>query len=150
MKWASAAGQKGNVFNLRKVPRFPASLFSCFVRSNKKKERNPSSFLTVQFKIKAILFFLFFPTVWQMRRPPETVLVLGSYASLACPEIRSRGAAGNSGEARPSVMYHPLYLATKCFHAQTHTSFQLKCFLSGKCRSATLLFQIQSNHNTKG
>lgn len=95
-----------------------------------------------------------------MRRPPETVLVLGSYASLACPEIRSRGAAGSSGEASPPLVYHPLSLPNKFFHTQTHTSLRLqvfffccfvlfRVFLSGKCTSATLLFQIQSNHNTK-
>lgn len=91
-----------------------------------------------------------------MRRPPETVPVLGSYASLACPEIRSRGAAGSSGEASPPLVYHPLSLPNKFFHTQTHTSLRLQfffCFLlfflSGKCASATLLFQIQSNHNTK-
>lgn len=33
-------------------------------------------------------------------------------------------------------------------HAQTHT-FLLSYNLSGKCRSATLLVQIQSNLNTK-
>lgn len=150
MNWASAAGQKGNVINLRKLPCFSAGLFSRF-GSSKKKKKTSSLFLTVQFKRKPITFFLFFLFLQPFGKWEDHLrqCFLGSYASLACPEIRSRGAAGNRGEASPSTMYHHL-----CFshaHTQTHrlTRFSSATICSGKCRSATLLVQIQSNLNTK-
>lgn len=128
MKWASAVGQKGNVINLRKPPRCSAGLFSCF---GSLKERKTNFFLTVQFKRKTIPFFslFLFRQFGKWEDHLRQCFFLGSSASLACPEIRSRGAAGNSGEVSPSTMYHPL-----CFththtrsHAQTHYSLQLQC-----------------------
>lgn len=94
-----------------------------------------------------------------MRGPPETVLVLGSSASLACPEIRSRGAAGSSGEESPSCSVPTTFspkqilshkrLARLLGYSFCFLLFCFLVFLSGKWASATLLFQIQSNHNTK-